>query len=667
MPNLSQLKRERMLTFLQKIKDEHRDDDDMLIALGEIESELTSKKYGLVWEQHEEAVDVMMRDNIPVFTEVPEREITAAPDQGYNFILEGDNLHSLYLLSKTHRGQIDVIYIDPPYNTKNKDFIYDDKRIDATDGFQHSKWLSFMAERLQIAGELLSEDGIMAISIGYQEVNNLMSLCQEMFSTKNVVCVTVQTSSGNAVQNGFTYVQEYIVFITPSDFSPFELDSEKKEYTTPYHGMNLSGFNQTQRANQAYPIFVDADGRIVGCGKSLQERIDEGSYTGEKADFQFDYSEAPEGTVAIWPITKKGDACVWRLIPETLKQNWDSGYIKVVPNKKGKNKYTIQYLSGGIIEQIEKGELETYQPNESIPTLEVIGFKTAASSIPTIWADTKFLTSAGSKDMKNVFGRKVDFPFPKPVALIKEVLRRSAKTDSLILDFFAGSGTTAQAVLELNHEDNGTRRFILCTNNENNICDRVTYPRVSTVISGKRSDGSIYAYNDQTCTVLMDRKITMADLKKSTIHDEIVSEKADHEGEFFKFSTEIKNSHVYLYGLSNPTVVEGISANLLFYRTDFIAKNEEYLSDALLEHIAEMIQLEHGVKIDGNQYLMVMSDEEADELQSHWSEYEGVKAIYASKEVLFTTEQNALFAGVAIHTIPDFYFNFELKEVGETW
>lgn len=112
MPNLSQIKRERMLAFLQKIKDEHRDDDDMLIALGEIESELTSKKYGLVWEQHEEAVDVMMRDNIPVFTEVPEREITAAPGQGYNFILEGDNLHSLRLLEKTHKGKIDLIYID---------------------------------------------------------------------------------------------------------------------------------------------------------------------------------------------------------------------------------------------------------------------------------------------------------------------------------------------------------------------------------------------------------------------------------------------------------------------------------------------------------------------------------------------------------------------------
>lgn len=667
MPNLSKLKRERMLAFLQKIKDEHRDDDDVLIALGEIESELTSKKYGLVWEQHEEAVDVIMRDHIPVFTEVPEREITAAPGQGYNFILEGDNLHALHLLTKTHRGKIDVIYIDPPYNTKNKDFIYDDKRIDSTDGFQHSKWISFMAERLRIAGNLLSKNGVMAISIGYHEVNNLMMLCQEMFSTKNVVCVTVQTSSGNAVQNGFTYVQEYIVFITPPEFEPLELESEKKKYANPYHGMNLSGFNQTQRPNQVYPIFVDSDGRIVGCGKTLQERIDNGSYTGDKSDFQFDYNEAPDGTVAIWPITQRGDVCVWRLIPEKLKQNWDLGYIKVVPNKKGKNKYTIQYLSGGIIEQIEEGKLETYQPNKTIPTLEVVGFKTAASSVPTIWTDTKFLTSAGSKDIKAVFGSKVDFPFPKPIALIKEILYRTSKSNSLVLDFFAGSGTTAQAVLELNHEDNGNRRFILCTNNENNICEAITYPRVKTVITGKRTNGTAYTCDNQIRTLLLDKKITLSDLKSTTLYDEIVSAKKDYEQEFCKFSTEIKDGRVYLYGLGEQVKTKGVAANLLFYRTEFISKREESLSDVLMEHIREMIQLEHGVKIDGSQYLMVMSDEEADELQAHWGEYKGVKAIYVSKEVLFTTEQNALFAGVEIHTIPDYYFNFELKEVGEAW
>ena len=152
----------------------------------------------------------------------------------------------------------------------------------------------------------------------------------------------------------------------------------------------------------------------------------------------------------------------------------------------------------------------------------------------------------------------------------------------------------------MNKRDNGNRRFILCTNNEANICEEVTYERIRRVING---------YGKQA----------------------------------------------------------GLPANLQYYRTDFVPMDDEYLSDNLLEHIREMIQLEHGVKIDGSQYLMVMSDEEADELQTHWGEYKGVKAIYASKEVLFTTEQNALFAGVEIHTIPDYYFNFELKEVGETW
>lgn len=175
------------MAFLRKIKDEHKDDDEMLIALGEIENELASKKYGLVWERHEEAVDVMMQDNIPVFTEDPEREITAAPEQGYNFILEGDNLHSLRLLEKTHKGKIDLIYIDPPYNTGNKDFIYDDAFVDKTDLFSHSKWLSFMDERLRLARNLLSEKGVIFISIDDNEEAPLKMLCDDIFGADRFV------------------------------------------------------------------------------------------------------------------------------------------------------------------------------------------------------------------------------------------------------------------------------------------------------------------------------------------------------------------------------------------------------------------------------------------------------------------------------------------------
>jgi len=605
MANLSKIKRERMLAFLDTIREEHKDDDDVLRALGEIESALNSKKYGLVWENHEEAVDIQMQDNIPVFTEVADKEISSMPNEGYNFLLEGDNLHSLRLLEKTHRGKIDVIYIDPPYNTKNKDFIYDDVKIDSTDGYQHSKWLSFMSERLRIARNLLSKNGVMAISIGYQEVNNLMLLCQDIFSSWQVVCVTVQTSSGNAVANGFTYTQEYIVFITPLDFLPHEVEDAKKDYITPYHGMNLSGFNQTQRPNQVYPIFIDDLGRVVGCGKSLQERIDNGSFIGEKADFVFDYDEAPSGTVAVWPVTQQGDKCVWRLISEKLLKNWELGYIKIVPNNKGKNKYTVQYLSGGIIKQIEDGTLETYRISSEIPTLEVVGFKTSASGIPTIWTNSQFLTATGSRDIKNIFNTKVPFSFPKPVPLIKEILMRVSSSEATILDFFAGSGTTAQAVLELNQADRGKRKFILCTNNENRICEDITYPRIKTVITGKRMDESAYS--------------------------------------------------------------DGIPANLKYYHTDFVSKDSDDVSAELLKHITEMVQLEHGIKIDSREYFIVLDDDEADKLEQHWHEYSNIKAVYLSKDVLLTTAQNTLFGSVQMHIIPDYYFKFELREVGEAW
>ena len=156
MANLSQIKREKMLKFLETLKEQHSDDES-LIAINQIENELTSKKYGLVWEEHEEEVDVKMRTHIPVFTEVEEKEIVGNPDsEQYNFLLEGDNLHSLKLLEKTHKGKIDVIYIDPPYNTKNKEFIYDDKFVGEDDTFRHSKWISFIYERLKSAQKLLT-------------------------------------------------------------------------------------------------------------------------------------------------------------------------------------------------------------------------------------------------------------------------------------------------------------------------------------------------------------------------------------------------------------------------------------------------------------------------------------------------------------------------------
>ena len=547
MPNLSQLKRERMLAFLQKIKDEHRDDDDMLIALGEIESELTSKKYGLVWEQHEEAVDVMMRDNIPVFTEVPEREITAAPGQGYNFILEGDNLHSLRLLEKTHKGKIDLIYIDPPYNTGNKDFRYDDKFIDTVDGFKHSKWLSFMAHRLQVVNNLLSERGCILISINDIEYAQLKLLCDDIFGEQKYIGTFIWKSRQNKDNRNITgisidheYVLTYSKQIGFRNFKGGERQVER--YSNPDND----------------PRGPWTSGNMVGIATEEQ-----------RPNLHYDFVDHRTGINYGKPLMG------WRYDRNTMRRLVDEDRIIFPETPEGRPRRKV-FLS----------DVKEVRP----------GFSSVLGG--------EIYTRNGTADIVSVFGNRV-FDFPKPVELLIQFLDQTTGENSMVLDFFAGSGTTAHAVLEMNKRDNGHRRFILCTNNEGSICENVTYPRVKTVITGKRTDGSDYA--------------------------------------------------------------EGIPANVKYYRTDFVSKDDEYLSDSLLEHIREMIQLEHGVKIDGSQYLMVMSDEEADELQAHWDEYEGVKAIYASKEVLFTTEQNALFAGVEIHTIPDYYFNFELKEVGETW
>lgn len=173
MPNLSQIKRQRMLDFLETLKKEHTDDESIR-AFTEIENQLRDKKYGLVWEEHSERVDEMLEDNIPIFTEDVDKKITASTDGVYNFILEGDNLQSLYLLEKTHKGMIDVIYIDPPYNTGKKDFVYNDRIIAKEDTYRHSKWLSFMAKRLKVARNLLTEQGVIFMSIDDNEQANLM-------------------------------------------------------------------------------------------------------------------------------------------------------------------------------------------------------------------------------------------------------------------------------------------------------------------------------------------------------------------------------------------------------------------------------------------------------------------------------------------------------------
>lgn len=407
-------------------------------------------------------------------------------DTTENLYIEGDNLEVLKLLQETYLGKIKMIYIDPPYNTGN-DFVYEDDFAQSTDeylansgqydengnrlvpntesnGRFHTDWLNMIYPRLKLAKDLLGNEGIIAISIGFHEMCNLLKICQELFSDRQVFSVTVKTSGGKP-NGAFNISNEYVIFAVPIDFVPVATESDMKDYASPYHGMNLATFTQDERPNQAYPIYVSKnDGVIVGCGKSLAQRITEKTYVGHAKDFIYDYTEAPKGTVSIWPVTNKGEQCVWRLIPERLMSDWKKGYIKVVPttSPNTKNKYAIQYLSGGIIEKIQTGEVKTYQisSNPSVPTIEIKDYKTAGAGIASIWDDKNFYTAKGNADIKRLFEKKV-FSYPKPIDLIQYILQKTTLRDDLVLDFFSGSATLADAVMKQNALDGGKRRYIL--------------------------------------------------------------------------------------------------------------------------------------------------------------------------------------------------------------
>lgn len=416
-----------------------------------------------------------------------------------NKIIHGDNLEALKSLLPEYEGRIDCIYIDPPYNTGNEGWIYNDNVNDprikkwlgevvgkeSEDFTRHDKWLCMMYPRLKLLQKLLSEDGKLVISISFHELHNLLLLLKELFSTKQIIPITVQTSGGKP-SGGFNFTHEYLVFVTPVDFTPHALDFCGGNERTPFEGLTLATFDKTQRPNQTYPIFIDEKTVLfVGTGKSLQNQIDDGSYTGEKKDFIYDYSIAPKGCVAVWPVTSKGKECVWRQIADRLKSDWEKGYIRITKNKseKNKNKFSVQYLPAGIISKIENGELQIIGKEENAPTLIFGDNQTVGGQIPTIWTEKEFYTVKGTELLNDIFPEQQKvFEYSKPVDLIQNVLQAISDKDSIILDSFAGSGTTAHAVLNLNKKDEGLRKFIIIELMD--YAESITAERVKRVIKG---------------------------------------------------------------------------------------------------------------------------------------------------------------------------------------
>ena len=237
--NLSKIKRDKMLKTIDEIK-KNVTDEETINNLSLIENELTKKKYGLVWEEHEERVDKELETQIPTFEEIKEKEIVSTPNAKFNFLLEGDNLHSLYLLEKTHKGKIDVIIIDPPYNTGSNDFMYGDKYLNLDDEFRHSKWLSFMNKRLIVAKKLLQENGLIFINIDDNEMSQLKLLCDEIFGEENFVnCICVKMSEPTGLKMSHTEkrlpkLKEYILLYKKNTISLKNIQIPKESWDNEY-------------------------------------------------------------------------------------------------------------------------------------------------------------------------------------------------------------------------------------------------------------------------------------------------------------------------------------------------------------------------------------------------------------------------------------------------
>lgn len=424
-------------------------------------------------------------------------EQTEIETKSGNKIIHGDNLEALKSLLPEYENGIDCIYIDPPYNTGNENWVYNDNVNDqklkkwlgqvvgkeSEDLSRHDKWLCMMYPRLKLLQKLLSENGRLVISIGYQEVFNLMPIVKELFNSKQVTCVTIQTSGGKP-SGSFNLQHEYLIFVLPIDFEANPLSFTGGKSRTPFEGLTLATFDKTQRPNQTYPIFVSTTtNKIVGIGESLQERTKNGKYSGELIGFDYDFNEAPEGTVAIWPITSKGKDCVWRLAPNRLLADWEKGYIKVGVNrqKDSFNKYSIQYLPEGVIKKIESGVLQVNGKENDSPTLTFGENKTVGNDIPTLWLEKEFYSVKGTALLNEIFEEK-KFNYPKPLFLISEILRALTFPEDTILDSFSGSGSTAHAVLSLNSEDEGNRKFILIEMED--YAEKVTAERIKRVING---------------------------------------------------------------------------------------------------------------------------------------------------------------------------------------
>ena len=529
---------------------------------------------------NEERVDKELETQIPTFEEIKDKEIMCNPNEKFNFLLEGDNLHSLYLLEKTYKEKIDIIYIDPPYNTGKEDFIYNDKIIDELDGYKHSKWLSFMERRIRIAKELLTKSGIILISIDENEEAQLKLLCDEIFGESNRLSthhikVRYDNKSLNE-KNDWQPVMEY-VYIYAKDKLSVKAKKPSENYNIDkflYSFDELTNGQTIILGNKKVTIFKQGEWKINKAQKGSLNLLKEtwasgsvlkGNTSGKFFDLYLSVRKTIDGLNCLYKVEGIGeDGLGYRYFTGPQKETSSRG----------------KFYSGVPLERLDdlnNGTSKKYRP---------------ISNYYDFSADFGNIRQEGNTPFNS--GKK-------PVKMLKELINYHKNKNATVLDFFAGSGSTAQAVLELNKEDNGNRQFVLCTNNENNICEEITYKRIKNVING-------YGKYDALKTNLKYYRCTYIP----------------------RINTENENLH-----------------------------------NNLLINIKNLIQLENGIEIDDNKIRVYLDEEELDKFSTNKEELEVCEKVYISSDILLTSEQEEIFENnnIEVYIIPEYYFEDEIKEV----
>ena len=382
----------------------------------------------------------------------------------WHTLIEADNYHALQLLEYLYPKKVDCIYIDPPYNTGAKDWKYNNDYVDSADSYRHSKWLSMMQKRLALAKRLLNpNDSVLIVTIDEKEYHHLACLLEEMFPEARIQMISsVINPSGSARKNIFSRAEEYLFFVFLGDACIYPSNTDmihppKDDLQVRWASLLRSGSNSSRsaRPNLFYPVFFNCEtGKYVRTGASL------------KLDDDKNAVKIPDGCFAVWPTKANGEDARWTLSQDTLQDKIEKGYVKFGSWKKGDTNRTISYIAEGMEKALLNGELEIFGKDEDGTLITGRSFKPI---IPlTIWNQPSHgAGDYGSSLLLNIFLSK-RFTFPKSLYAVRDTLSfvTKKKPNALIVDFFAGSGTTLHAVNLLNAEDGGHRRCIMVTNNE---------------------------------------------------------------------------------------------------------------------------------------------------------------------------------------------------------